>query len=95
MTHIHFNAMFTTDEQIEYLEKSGWKIEKKEKSVWIQTGPYDRVGEVEHQIRYYASKPNSDPEEIDRVFKREVENRLKAFILKFQYVEYAIESEYP
>ena len=79
--YIEFRAVFSTDEQIEFLEKKGWQIEKKEKDVWVQTGPYDRVGEVQHEIKYYASKPTIAAEEIDRVFTREIEQKFKNFIL--------------
>jgi hypothetical protein len=79
--YIEFRAVFSTDEQIEFLEKKGWQIEKKEKQVWVQTGPYDRVGEVQHEVKYYASKPEIAAEEIDRVFTREIEQKFKNFIL--------------
>ncbi len=81
MSVVQLNTVFTIDEQIKFLEKMGWAIEKKEKDIWIQTGPYDRVGEVQHQVKYYASKPTVDSEEIDRVFLREVEKKFKQFIL--------------
>lgn len=81
MSVVQLNTVFTIDEQIQFLEKRGWKIEKKEKDIWIQTGPYDRVGEVQHQVKYYASKPELDNEEMDRVFSREAEKIFKQLIL--------------
>ena len=87
MSHVHFNSVFTIDEQIKFLEQRGWTIEKKDVTQWIQTGPYDRVGEYETKTKYYASKPTIDSEEMDRVFGREIEKRFKAFILSPDFVE--------
>jgi hypothetical protein len=79
--YIEFRAVFSTDEQIEFLEKKGWQIEKKEKEVWVQTGPYDRIGEYQLETKYYASTPTIAAEEIDLVFSREIEKKFKDFIL--------------
>ena len=81
MAVVQFYPVFTEDEQKQFLEKQGWVIEKKEQTIWVQTGPYDRVGEYETQIKYYAHKNGEMSEEMERVFKRELESKFKEFML--------------
>lgn len=76
-----FQLHFTDDEKIDYLKSNGWDIEKSEKTVWVQTGPYDRVGEYETEIKYYASKVDHSREEMDYVFRRLIEERMKEVLI--------------
>ena len=86
MATVQFYPVFTEDEQIQFLEKQGWVIEKREQTIWVQTGPYDRVGEYETKTRYYAHKNNETSEEMDRVFKRELERKFKHFMFNGLYI---------
>jgi hypothetical protein len=81
MASVQFYPVFTDDEQKQFLEKQGWMIEEREQTIWVQTGPYDRVGEYETRTKYYAHKEGEMSEEMDRVFRREMELKFKIFMI--------------
>lgn len=86
MAVVQFYPVFTEAEQKQFLEKQGWVIEEKAQTIWVQTGPYDRVGEYETRIKYYAHKEHEISEEMERVFKRELEIKFKDFMLNGVYL---------
>ena len=74
---------FTDQEKIDVLESMGWTILTEKVDLWVQTGPYDNIGEYETTNRYYAIKfPDSPREDIDSVFREVIEQRLKTILLK-------------
>ena len=80
---MQINIHFSEFEKVQFLEDLGYEVYEKTVSEWHQWGNHDSQGEWVDRTQLYAKKRKLDASEceLDRVFEREISEKLKNVLL--------------